>query len=249
LNPTEEFTGNTTARPAQNPLITAGFLLTFTPTMKRDFFIVIALTAGISYGATMAATANSRVDDVHTKCLKASDYVGCLSVHSKKKKQAPQSAAKPQPEPKVQETGFGFLASWIDPKEVGSKYGGYRVTRIFKDSPAEKAGLSTNDQLVKIGKVDAKLLTARQISILIKDDMSDGEIGPLTFRNTTTGSCETFKITKGTYMISKEEKKAIISNNKKALEKLLIDKELAKLHKKAKLLIKSQANGNSINQT
>jgi len=50
--------------------------------MKRYEFIAIVLVAGIGYGATLTATA-SKVDDAHAKCLKASDYVGCLSVQKK----------------------------------------------------------------------------------------------------------------------------------------------------------------------
>ena len=106
--------------------------------MKRDFWIVIGVAASASFAATMAATATSVVEDSHQKCLKASDYLGCLTAHQQQEKPAKTVAAKPAVPETVQQTGFGFLSSWMDPKEVGQNYGGYRVTRVFAGSPAAK---------------------------------------------------------------------------------------------------------------
>ena len=95
--------------------------------MKRDGFIAIVLVAGIGYGATLTATAASKVDDAHAKCLKASDYVGCLSVQKNKKRQFDNTVVKPQSKPTVQVSGFGFFADWMDSKDVGAGYDGFRI--------------------------------------------------------------------------------------------------------------------------
>ena len=226
-------------RPVQ-PKNFAGTFSTLTQIMKRDGFIAVLLVAGIGYGATLAATAASKVDDAHSKCLKASDYVGCLSVQKVEKHQLVQTVAKAQPKPTVQVSGFGFYADWMETEDVGPEYDGFRIVRIFKDSPAEKAGLSVNDKLVSIGGIEAKGLTPRQISALLNDDMSDGEVGPLTFRNASTGLCNTFSLKKGTYTITKEEKMALRSDDRGQRAQIVIDSGLLESHKGARMLIKKQ---------
>ena len=226
-------------RPVQ-PKNFAGTFSTLTQIMKRDGFIAVLLVAGIGYGATLAATAASKVDDAHAKCLKASDYVGCLSVQKVEKRQLVQTVAKAQPKPTVQVSGFGFYADWMETEDVGPEYDGFRIVRIFKDSPAEKAGLSVNDKLVSIGGIEAKGLTPRQISALLNDDMSDGEVGPLTFRNASTGLCNTFSLKKGTYTITKEEKMALRSDDRGQRAQIVIDSGLLESHKGARMLIKKQ---------
>ena len=208
--------------------------------MKRDFWIVMGVAASASFAATMAATATSVVEDSHQKCLKASDYMGCLTAHQQQQQPAKTVAAKPAVPQTVQKTGFGFLASWMDPKEVGQNYGGYRVTRVFAGSPAAVAGLNANDKLVKIGKIDTDKLTVRQISALLKDDMSDGAVGPLTFRSIKTGACETISLKKGDYTITKAEQKALKSKDKKALVQTVLDPSLVEAHNKARQQIKAQ---------
>ena len=211
-----------------------------TQIMKRDGFIAVLLVAGIGYGATLTATAASKIDDAHAKCLKASDYVGCLSIQKVDKQQLVKTVAKPQPKPTVQVSGFGFYADWMDTEDVGAEYDGFRIVRIFKDSPAEKAGLSVNDKLVSIGGIEVNELTPRQISVLLNDDMSDGEVGPLAFRNASTGLCNTFTLTKGTYTITKEEKMALRSGDKGHRTQIVIDSELLESHKDARMLIKKR---------
>lgn len=208
--------------------------------MKREVFITIVLVAGIGYGATLTATAASNVDDAHARCLKASDYVGCLSVQKNKKQQLAKTVAKPQPKPTVQVSGFGFFADWMDSKDVGAGYDGFRIVRIFKDSPAEKAGLSVNDRLVKIGGIETEDLTPRQINALLNDDMSDGEVGPLTFRNASTGLCDTFSLKKDTYTITVEEKMALKSNDKSHRAEIVIDPVLLESHKGARMRIQKK---------
>ena len=229
------------AESAQTEEIFAGILATPTQIMKRDGFIAIVLIAGIGYGATLTATAASKVDDAHAKCLKASDYVGCLSVQKDEKKQLAKTVVRHNLEPTVQVSGFGFFADWMDPKDVGAGYDGFRIVRIFKDSPAERAGLSVNDRLVKIGEIETKGLTPRQINALLNDDMSDGEVGPLTFRNASTGLCNTFSFKKGTYEITAEEKMALRSNDKNYRAEIVIDPVLLESHKGARMLIKKKS--------
>ena len=107
-------------QPAQTEEIFAGILSTPTQIMKRDGFIAIVLVAGIGYGATLTATAASKVDGAHEKCLKASDYVGCLSVQNVKKQKLAKTVAENKPKPTVQVSGFGFFADWMDPMDVGA---------------------------------------------------------------------------------------------------------------------------------
>ena len=201
---------------------------------------MIVLAAGIGYGATLTATAASKVDNAHAKCLQASDYVGCLSAQKAEKQQLAKAIAKPQPKPKVQVSGFGFFADWIDPSDVGEGYDGFRIVRIFKDSPAEKAGMSLNDKLVRIGQIETKNLSPRQIRVLLNDDMSDGEVGPLTFQNASTGACNTFALKKGTYEITKEEKMALRSDDTNSRAEVVFDPRLLESHKGARMLIKKQ---------
>ena len=116
----------------------------------------------------------------------------------------------------------------------------FRIVRIFKDSPAEKAGLSVNDRLVKIGEIETKDLTLRQINALLSDDMSDGEVGPLTFQNASTGSCNAFSLKKDTYTITVEEKIALRSNDKSRRAEVLIDPLLLESHKGARMRIQKK---------
>ena len=208
--------------------------------MKRDGFIAIVLVAGIGYRATLTATAASKVDDAYAKCLKASDYLTCLGVQKNKKQQLAKAFAKPQPKPTVQVSGFAFFAYWMDPEDVGAGYDGFRIVRIFKDSPAEKVGLSENDRLVKIGEIEVEGLTPRQINVLLNDDMSDGGIGPLAFPNASTGLCDTFSLKKDIYTITAEEKMAPRSNDKSKRAEIVIDPALLESHKGAKMRIQKK---------
>ena len=80
----------------------------------------------------------------------------------------------------------------------------------------------------------------RQISALLKDDMSDGAVGPLTFRSIKTGACETISLKKGEYTITKAEQKALKSKDKKAQVKTVLDASLVEAHNKARQQIKAQ---------
>ena len=171
---------------------------------------------------------------------KVSDYLGCLSVQKNKKQELTKTAPKPQLKPTVQVSGFGFFADWMDPKDVGAGYDGFRIVRIFEDSPAEKAGLSVNDRLVKIGKIETEDLAPRQINALLNDDMSGGEVGPLTFRNASTGLCDTFSLKKDTYAITAEEKMALRSNDKNHRADIVVDPMLLESHKGARTRIQKK---------
>ena len=74
----------------------------------------------------------------------------------------------------------------------------------------------------------------------MNDDMSDAEVGPLTFRNASTGLCNTFALKKGTYAITKEEKMALRSDDKNRRAEILVDPGLLESHKAARMLVEKR---------
>ena len=140
VKPKEGFAGSSGACSTEE--IFAGILPTPTQTMKRSGFIAIVLVAGIGYGAIHSATAASKADSAHAKCLKASDYVGCLSVQKVEKHQLVQTVAKAQPKPTVQVSGFGFYADWMETEDVGPEYDGFRICLLYTSPSPRDATLS-----------------------------------------------------------------------------------------------------------
>ena len=69
---------------------------------------------------------------------------------------------------------------------------------------------------------------------------SDGEVGPLTFRNASTGLCDTFSLKKDTYTITVEEKMALKSNDKSHRAEIVIDPVLLESHKGARMRIQKK---------
>ena len=93
---------------------------------------------------------------------------------------------------------------------------------------------------MRIGEIETEDLTPRQINALLNDDMSDGEVGPLTFRNASTGLCNTFSLKKDTYTITVEEKTALRSDDKSHRAEIVIDPVLLESHKGARMRIQNK---------
>lgn len=89
---------------------------------------------------------------------------------------------------KKPEKGRGFLGLASEPAEGG----GLKVTKVGKDTPAEKAGIKEGDVLRKLNGVE--LTTREQMQDLLKE-MAEGD--PLDFEATRNGEPRNFKFKLG----------------------------------------------------